>query len=361
MITRGDEFPIHQTTEPVARAGGGNRNFYDRYFFNGLSLDGDVYFAVAMGQYPNRGVVDAAFNVVCDGRQHVLRASDRAPGDRMITRVGPIAVEVVEPLHHLRVRVGPNPGEMEAELEFFARAGVIEEPHFRLDHGGRPWMDYTRLTQHTEVGGWIRVGGRELRIDRRRYRGARDRSWGLRPVGEREADAPPGPMQFYWLWSPVHFEDICTHFDVNEHADGRRWHEFGAVVPVGGEPEVSPRLDYRLSFRSGTRRVCRAEVVLIRADGEEIAIELTPLWDFSMSGLGYMHPTWGHGMAVGEGAVTAESWSLAEVNPNDLLHLHIQSICEARAGRRRGVGVLEQLIIGPHEPSGFRELFDTAP
>ena len=39
MITRADDYPVHQTADPIAVAGGGARNFYDRYFFNGYSPD----------------------------------------------------------------------------------------------------------------------------------------------------------------------------------------------------------------------------------------------------------------------------------------------------------------------------------
>ena len=98
-----------------------------------------------------------------------------------------------------------------------------------------------------------------------------------------------------------------------------------------------------------------------RAGGEVLPIELTPLYDFSMVGLGYNHPTWGHGMAVGDDVVDGESFALAAVDPTAPMHLHVQALCEARLGARRGIGVLEQLIIGPHAPSGFRELLDFAP
>ena len=37
MLTKGDDFPIHQTPEPIAYTGA-VRNFYDRYFFNGYHL-----------------------------------------------------------------------------------------------------------------------------------------------------------------------------------------------------------------------------------------------------------------------------------------------------------------------------------
>jgi hypothetical protein len=197
MITRGDDFPIHQTAEPVAVAGGGDRNFYDRYFFNGYARDGSVFFAAAMGQYPNRQVADGAFNVVFRGRQYVLRASQRAGGERMHTRVGPIAVEVLEPLRTLRVTVQPNAWDLSADLVFTARAGVIEEPRFHRAHAGHVFMDSTRLTQHVEVRGRLRIGGETIEVTPERYWGSRDRSWGIRPLGERTADAssPPPKMR----------------------------------------------------------------------------------------------------------------------------------------------------------------------
>ena len=53
----------------------------------------------------------------------------------------------------------------------------------------------------------------------------------MRPVGEAAPlGAPVAEPQFFWLWAPVNFPSLSTHFDVNEYADGRRWHEYGAVA-----------------------------------------------------------------------------------------------------------------------------------
>ena len=65
-LTAADEYLIHQTPYTFDTVGTSDRNFYDRYFFNGYRRDGEVYFAVAMGQYPNLGVFDCAFSVVRD-------------------------------------------------------------------------------------------------------------------------------------------------------------------------------------------------------------------------------------------------------------------------------------------------------
>lgn len=360
MITRADDYPIHQTAEPIAHVGTSDRNFYDRYFFNGYSRDGETYFAAALGCYPNRGITDAAFSVVRGGRQWVVRASRLLGRERTDTRVGPLSVEVVEPLERLRLRVGENDHGLAADLLFTARAGVIEEPRFHQRVNGRVFMDSTRLTQHGAWSGWLEVAGERIDVQPATWWGSRDRSWGVRPVGERETGAPGGPLQFYWLWAPVNFEDLCTHFDVNEYADGSRWHEAGLIAAVGGPPEVATRVDYRIEFRKGTRHAGRAEIDLTARGGEQHRIELRPLYEFFMIGIGYGHPTWGHGMYVGDDAVGGESWALAEVDPAVPAHLHVQAVCQARLGDRRGIGILEQLVIGPHAPSGFREILDMA-
>ncbi|MBI4516173.1 MAG: hypothetical protein HY699_10215 [Deltaproteobacteria bacterium] len=361
MLTRGDEYPLHQTPEPVANVGTSDRNFYDRFFFNGFARDGSMYFAAAMGQYPNRSVMDAAFSVVHKGRQYALRASCRMGADRMVTQVGPIGVQVVEPLQKLRLVVQPNPHEISGDLLFVGRAPVLEEPRFNKRVDGRLFIDYTRLTQHVTVEGTLQVAGETIRITPDRFWGFRDRSWGVRPVGEREAGAPGSAPQFFWLWSPMHFDDLCTHFDVNEDADGTQWHSVGMLIPNGGAVEHMQSVAHRLEFQSGTRHARRAEIRLRRRSGEELQIELTPLYSFYMVGLGYMHPQWGHGMYVGENEMGGESWNLSEVDPGVPLYLHIQAVCQAKFGQRQGIGVLEQLILGTHQPYGFKDLFDMAP
>ena len=100
MLTRGDDYPIHQTAEPIAYSGT-DRNFYDRYFFNGYSPDGSVYFAVAFGVYPHLNIADAHFAVVRDGVEHCLHASRVLHSERMDLQVGPIRIEVIEPLQVL--------------------------------------------------------------------------------------------------------------------------------------------------------------------------------------------------------------------------------------------------------------------
>jgi hypothetical protein len=104
MLTPFDDYPLHQTGAAIAQPVSGDRNHYDRYFFNGYDAEGEVFFAAAMGHYPNRHVVDAAFSVVHAGVQRSVFASGRMDLERS-TRVGSIAVEVIEPLRTLRMLI----------------------------------------------------------------------------------------------------------------------------------------------------------------------------------------------------------------------------------------------------------------
>ena len=139
MLSRGDDYPLHQTAEPIAVAGT-DRNFYDRYFFNGYNPDGSGFFALAFGVYPHLDIADAHFCVVRDGVQHCLHASRELGMERMDLRVGPITIEVLEPLRRLRVTVSEVNG-IAAQFVFTGRAFPLEEPRFTRRFGPRTFMD----------------------------------------------------------------------------------------------------------------------------------------------------------------------------------------------------------------------------
>ena len=78
------------------------------------------------------------------------------------------------------------------------------------------------------------------------------------------------------------------------------------------------------------------------------------------------HPEWSHGHYHGELETGYEEYDLTDMSPADPTHFHIQAICEAAfhdpdGTVQRGKGVLEQLVIGPYAPYGFKDLIDLAP
>jgi hypothetical protein len=56
--------------------------------------------------------------------------------------------------------------------------------------------------------------------------------------------------------------------------------------------------------------------------------------------------------------VGGESIKLDDFQPLDPPSIHIQTLCTVRMGDKEGVGVLEQLAFGPHEPTGLTGILD---
>lgn len=139
-----------------------DRNFYDRYYFNCHECSGDLMLLAGIGQYPNLGVTDG-FALIRHGDRH--------------------QVEGAVPAH-------------------------LEPRHF-IRWQERAVFDSLRLSQTGTWRGHITTGDRVIAVSPDRWWGARDRSRGVRPVGEPE---PPGiqaknPAQFYWMYAPMQFSD----------------------------------------------------------------------------------------------------------------------------------------------------------
>ena len=365
MITSFDDYPIHQTSEPIAHPESGDPGHYDRYFFNGYNKDGSIFFAVAMGLYPNRHVMDASFSVVINGEQISSHASAKAPHDRMqCNQVGPIGVEIVSPMKEHRISVDTPEHGLRADLTFTATSLPYEEPPFMVRTGNRVTMRYTRLTQLGKWNGWLEIDGVRHEVEEKVFVGSRDRSWGIRGVGERvQLGAPVTHMpQFYWLWAPVCFDGFGTLFDVNEYADGERWHESGVMLVGDDTIQHSHQVSYDYQWEPETRRAEAFELRYIF--GEKSAVlSFEPITHFQMLGLGYLHPEWGHGFWKGELAVGGERFSVPVPDPMQMHHLHTQTLSNVTMTMstgevHRGIGVLETLVLGAHSPSGFTGMTD---
>ena len=85
------------------------------------------------------------------------------------------------------------------------------------------------------------------------------------------------------------------------------------------------------------------------------------VFTFRMRGIGYMHPYWAHGGNHGALETGRESIRLDEFDPLDFSSIHIQNLVRVRMGERTGIGVLEQVALGPHEPTGLTGLLDGHP
>ena len=373
MLNRLDDYPVHQTPEPLAQPATSDRNFYDRTWFNGYAVDGSWYFGITMAVYPHLGVLDCAFSVVRPGgRQHCFFASRRAPAERTEMCAGPMRIDVIEPLRRTRVVLDDNDSGLGCELKFSARTGAIQEGRQTLWQGARRWMDATRFDQFGAWSGTVRTPDGDINVDPSGCRATKDRSWGVRPVGQPEpAGAPVVPAGIFFLWAPLFWEDHVSHaifFDgprgepLFREALTAPLFESEDAVPDAADAVVEPLAGatHRVAYHADSRLAKQAEIELHGLAGARREISLTPMLRFQMKGLGYGHPRWRHGLWHDELALGHESFDPAELDLLAPENVHVQQVVEARDGSGEGMGVLEQVSIGPYAPAGFGSYFDGA-
>ena len=176
--------------------------------------------------------------------------------------------------------------------------------------------------------------------------------------------------QVFWLWAPLHFADRFTHLALHEHADGCRWLETALVldpIPEGASPWSTAGvrechdIRYELEWEPGRREIRRAQLWFHDPIEGETHIELEKLFTFRMRGIGYWHPYWCHGSNHGQLETGRESIRLDDFDPIDFSSIHLQNLVIAKMGDRRGVGVVEQIALGPHRPSGLTGFLDGHP
>jgi len=374
MLNKLDDFPIHQTPEPIAHPATSDRNVYDRTWFNGYAPDGSYYFGIGMAIYPYRGILDCAFSVVQPGqRQHCFYGSRRAPDERTDMRCGPFRMEVLEPMKRTRVILDDNTSGISCDLTFSTRTSAIQEARQTLWNGTRRSMDATRFDQFGRWSGVIRHPEGEIRVDPDVCLGTKDRSWGVRGVGEPETGgAPPTRMpNFFFLWAPLFWDDHISHAIFFDGMRGEALVREGIVAPLypteaavpgvhDGRDERMATARHRVTYHRGTRLAQSAELDLVPLEGDIRTIRLEPILKFQMKGLGYGHPEWGQGMWKGEEVVGGESFDPRQLDMLARENIHVQQVVRASDGARTGVGVLEQVCIGPYTPSGFESFLDGA-
>jgi hypothetical protein len=362
MLSAGDDYPIHQVAETIRHVGTSDRNFYDRYYFNMHASSGELFMVMGMGVYPNLGVQDA-FAVVRRGTEHRVVRASRELGDRMDTTVGPFRVEVVEPLRKLRFVLEPNEWGLAADLSWEGAIPAFEEPRHHVRTKGRVMFDTMRLAQTGCWSGTLQVGDEAFEVTPDRWWGTRDRSWGIRPVGEPE---PAGiratePLFFtMWNYAPMQFDDHSIIYIVQEWADGSRTLEEGVRIwnDPAREPEWLGRPEHAHTFHPGTRHVASSVLSFPEAPGGGFDVNVTHLLDCHIGiGTGYgFDADWRHGMYQGE--LVVQGLTLDVEADRDKLFGIVDCVARFETGGKVGYGLHEFLFLGPHERYGFESFMD---
>ena len=378
-----DEYLAHQTTETFDYVQTSDRNFYDRYYFNMHDSTGDFFMVAGMGQYPNLGVLDAFVAISVGTKQYVVRASRALGHDRLDTQVGPFRIEVLEGLQSLRLQCDKNEWGLNFDLQFDGTVPALEEPRTFTRKGSRVRMDVSRYAQVGCYSGMIEVNGQAHEVTPDRWKGARDRSWGIRPVGEREPagigieEVMQGKHGFYHHWIPLQLERGMIKVMYEADYEGTVTTEEAAFIPAYGEGNSKGEIErfempqIEVDYLSDTREMASATTTLSplpissgTPPNDVLTIRSLPQRTvYLAAGTGYL-PTedWGHGFYKGLLMVEGLSFDMSTQAQRSQYAILNETLCRFELSTGEiSYGMHENMCIGVYQPHGFDEPGTKAP
>ncbi len=369
MLTPLDDSPWHQIATTFDHVGTSDPRFFDRLWFaaSDPAWGGTLQFTI--GVYQNMNVVDGGFVVIVDGMQHNVRAS-RQLRPRYETACGPLRLDVVEPMHHLRLHVAAGDHGAAAELDWRAVLAPEEEPQHHARRDGRVLEDYCRMDQIGTCSGWFDVGAGRIPVEE--WWACRDHSWGVRervgipePVTGPAAPTAGGSLFAFLFYST---DAYGGHVQVARRAGGPPAVSARCTPRAGdGTGRLGERVDIAAEFvDEGRPRRIRAGRFTI---DDEVRIDVRAIGPaVAMPGLGYGGYDDGLGLGVWRGVdhVEADTWDVG--HPAEVVYPdgtrgrpahRIQPVAVTQHGpdgTSRGTGSLTFIAEGPLEALGVTPL-----
>ena len=216
---------------------------------------------------------------------------------------------MLEPLRRLRVVVEPTEHRVAMDVTWEGHIPAVAEPRQYMRSKGKVVFDTQRLAQTGCWSGTLSVGGTDLAVTPERCWGTRDRSWGVRPVGEPETDGiRQGELVLGGMWNyfPMQFDDHAIMYICHERDDGERPLVQAERVWVGSRPSASRTSAAPSTSTTSSRGRASSTAPCVRFPEAGIEITCTPLLaNFVSIGTGYgIDADWRHGMYHGPEPVT---------------------------------------------------------
>lgn len=316
MLTPLDDSPWHQLPTTFDHVHTSDPRFFDRLWFAASDRVGRSTFQFTMGVYQNMNVVDGGVVFILNGQQHNLRVS-RQLRPLYETACGPLHLEVIEPMKHLRLSIARG-DHLRGELEWKADMAPQEEHQHFKRRSGRILEDYSRYDQVGSCHGWLEADGERVDVDS--WWSCRDHSWGVRErVGIPEPVTGEGQVSGGGLFSFLFYstETHGGHVQVARGLDGSRY--LSATIlrrPSGEVTFVGIDADITVSFVDDARprRMRAASFELRSPTGSRTRIDVEAQGPaVAMPGLGYGGYDDGLGLGVWRGVTHLESeiWDVA--------------------------------------------------
>ena len=368
-LTRFDDFPYHQTVSSFSLPATSDSHFNDGYYF-AWYRPGEHWFC-GLRLHPNNNVMDGYAGVVAHGHQTSLRVSRALRPDPDTLRVGPLHVEIVEPMRKQRLTLDENRSGLAFDVEVTASSPqFVEHIETQFRHG-RLFNHLIRYSQVGRASGRVAAGSDSATVER--WHSCRDHSWGIRstmgphvPIGGIEPKRrDPRAIR---IWIPFEVADHAGFLHTHEDATGATLDFEGRLDFFDGSQVGLTSVDHAFVYHPDSRRLAGGRFTLVDEAGGQHAYEFETAADPAHpQGFGYTRG-WSDGGQPGvyRGEYFEEFDQFATNDPQRPLGpVHVP---EARRlggteftstivgpGGTEGMAHVEHMVYGEYQPYGFEE------
>ena len=231
-----DEYFNHQIALPHQVVASSDPGWRERYWISIHDIKRrDFVLSTGYGKYPNRDVMDGFCIAARGGVQRNLRVSRQLSPRHGDIAVGPLALQIIEPLKKIRFLLGENPTGITYDLTWHSSvAPALEGRHFEVNRG-RITHELVRYVQTGKLTGELVFEGERLEVAPDCWWGVRDHSWGIRPMSPVPGDPPLASVQWNFLaFCPIQFPSFSIHIYLFESQPGRPTHLSATIMRPEG-------------------------------------------------------------------------------------------------------------------------------
>ena len=167
MLIGLDEHPLHQIAQSFAGVAGSDSQWNDGHYVCLCDVDGNVCLTSNVRLYQNNDVLDGFVCIRHEGRQHNIRLSRRLRPDMDHYGVGPLRIEIVEPMRALRFVLDENEFDISCDVLCTSTVLPYEDPVEITRVDGRLLSERATYELVGVCDGWVEVAGKryELTVD----------------------------------------------------------------------------------------------------------------------------------------------------------------------------------------------------
>jgi hypothetical protein len=256
MLLKVDEYPFHQFADTFAAALTSDPMWNDGHYVCAANQAGTVALTSNLRLYANNDVMDGFVCLRHGDRQYNVRVSRKLRPRMDELKVGPLRLEIVEPLETVRLVLEDSAVGVSLDITCHSVTvpymGPVEVR--RLD--GRLLSERVTYELSGECSGWVQVGDERVELERSSSSFFRNHSWGIQPGrgGPRPYGAPTGTRRVSGLrqWVLFHAGDHGGFFF--DDPNGRAASGKGAILTADVVVPVV-RVEHELEFYDGGRRL----------------------------------------------------------------------------------------------------------